>query len=223
MSPSGAAAIVASAGLQYRVGRCSAAQPSATNQLHRPPAMRAPREVAILRAMATTNGELHLGPDFLEKLTKALPRLLAAGALPDDWDHRATTYDLPRFDTDVDFAGRFEKALSEILEADMREPGELRERLAKVGLPFDYARLGQPLSTVFELYTQARTHAARCFSFASVTKPWLSVIESPKRRLPVRIYAQSALPISDGLKSSLRAEGCELHEQWSEELPARSD
>lgn len=171
--------------------------------------------------MATTNGDLHLGPDFSAKLAKALPRLLAAGALPDDWDHRATTYDLPRFDSDVGFAERFEQALSEILETDLQEPNQLRERLAAVGLPFDYARLGQPLSTVFELYTQSRTNAARCYSFASVTKPWLAVIESPSRRLPVRIYAQSTLPISDYKKRALRAAGCELHEQWRE-LPARS-
>lgn len=172
--------------------------------------------------MATTNGELHLGPDFSAKLAKALPRLLAAGALPDDWDHRATTYDLPRFDSDAGFAARFEAALSEILEKDLQAPGQLRERLVAVGLPFDYARLGQPLSTVFELYVQARTNAARCFSFASVTKPWLAVIESPTRQLPVRIYAQSALPISDDKRRALRGAGCELHEQWTAELPARS-
>lgn len=172
--------------------------------------------------MATTHGELHLGTDFSAKLAKALPRLLAAGALPDDWDHRATTYDLPRFDSDAGFAERFEVALSEILEKDLQAPGQLRERLVAVGLPFDYARLGQPLSTVFELYVQARTNAARCFSFASVTKPWLAVIESPTRQLPVRIYAQSALPISDDKRRALRGAGCELHEQWTEALPARS-
>jgi cystathionine beta-lyase/cystathionine gamma-synthase len=180
------------------------------------------REVAIVGAMATTNGDLHLGTDFAAKLAGALPRLLAEGALPDDWDHRATTYDLTRFDSDVDFAGRFEQALTEILEGELQEPGQIRERLAAVGLPFDYARLGQPLSTVFELYTQSRTHAARCFSFASVTKPWLAVIESPARRLPVRIYAQSTLPVSDDKKRALRTAGFELHEQWREELPPRS-
>jgi len=139
-----------------------------------------------------TQGDLRLGPDFATKLASALPRLLAA--LPDDWDHRATTYDLFRFDSDTQFAGRFARVLSELATL---EPAQIRERLAAVGLPFDYARLGQPLSTVFELYTQARTNAARCFSFASVTKPWLAVIESPDRTLPVHVYARSALPISD--------------------------
>lgn len=172
--------------------------------------------------MATTNGELHLGPEFSAKLAEALPRLLAEGALPDDWDHRATTYDLPRFDSDSEFAGRFEAALTELLERDVRAPSEIRARLAAVGLPFDYARLGQPLSTVFELYLQAKTNAARCFSFASVTKPWLAVVESPKRVLPVRLYAQSALPVSDDKKRELGAAGCELHEGWTGALPARS-
>ena len=166
--------------------------------------------------------DLHLGPDFAAKLTKALPRLLAPGALPDDWDPRATTYDLPRFDSDAGFARRFEEALGEILEADLEAPRQLRERLATVGLPFDYARLGQPLSTLFELYTQSRTNAARCVSFASATKPWLSVIESPSRTLPVRIYAQGALALSDDHKRALQATGCQLHEQWTQDLPARS-
>lgn len=94
--------------------------------------------------------------------------------------------------------------------------------LTEVGLPFDYARLGQPLSTVFELWVQASTGAARCFSFASVTKPWLSVIESPRRTLKVRVYADHVLPLSDEKKAALRADGCELHEQWTQPLPAAS-
>lgn len=148
-------------------------------------------------------------PDFAARLTKELPRIL--GALPDDWDHRATTYDLFRFDSDVAFAARFEAALGDL--AGLDDPRQIRARLAAVGLPFDYARLGQPLSTVLELYVQSRTNAARVFSFASVTKPWLSVIESPKRTLPVRIYARGSLrgPRKD----------VEIHEQWSGELPAR--
>jgi cystathionine beta-lyase/cystathionine gamma-synthase len=158
-----------------------------------------------------------LAADFATKLEKALPRLLAPGALPDDWDHRATTYDLPRFDSDDAFGRRLEQALDDL--AELHAPQQIRDRLAAIGLPFDYARLGQPLSTVFELYTQARTHAARCFSFASVTKPWLAVIESPKRSLPVRVYAQGALPVSDEKKRALQAAGCELHEH--SDLPAR--
>ncbi len=149
-------------------------------------------------------------PDFAARLTTALPRIL--GALPDDWDHRATTYDLFRFDSDTAFGARFETALADI--ADFDNPRQIRERLAAVGLPFDYARLGQPLSTVLEMYVQSRTNAARVFSFASVTKPWLSVIESPKRKLPLRIYARGALRSPKDV---------EVHEHWSGELPVRSD
>lgn len=144
-------------------------------------------------------------PDFAARLTTNLPRLLAA--LPDDWDHRATTYDLFRFDSDTAFAARFEAALDELATLD--DPRAIREVLTKVGLPFDYARLGQPLSTVLELYVQAKTRAARVFSFASVTKPWLSIIESPKRTLPVRIYAQG----------TLHAEGADVHQNWRGDLP----
>ncbi len=175
--------------------------------------------------MTSTDGQLHLGSDFETKLSRALPLLLATGALPEDWDYRATTYDLPRFDSDIAFARRFEQALDDILDsgrldAGLSAPQAIRERLIAVGLPFDYARLGQPLSTVLELYMQSRTHAARCFSFASVTKPWLSVIESPTRSLPVRIYAEGGLPISEEKKRALRAAGHELHERWREDLPA---
>jgi cystathionine beta-lyase/cystathionine gamma-synthase len=175
----------------------------------------------MVRAM-TTNADVHLGPGFAAKLATALPRLLAPGALPDDWDHRATTYDLLRFDSDVEFASRFEAALSEIVADDVREPAQVRDRLVAVGLPFDYARLGQPLSTVFELYMQSRTNAARCFSFASVTKPWLAVIESPTRSLPVKVFVQGALPISDEKRRALQNAGCELHEEWHQPLPPRS-
>lgn len=167
-----------------------------------------------------SSGAIRLGADFTGNLVRALLRLLSEGALPDDWDPRATTYDLKRFDSDDAFAQRFERAISEILADNITDPAQLRERLAAIGLPFDYARLGQPLSTVLELYLQARAHAERCFSFASVSKPWLAVIESGKRTLPVRIYAEGALPISASKAASLRDEGCELHEHWKAPLPA---
>lgn len=171
----------------------------------------------------TTNshpaGGIRLAADFASNLERALPLLLAPGALPDDWDPRATTYDLQRFDSDEAFAPRFERAVSEILRDQVAAPDQIRARLAEVGLPFDYARLGQPLSTVLELYLQARTGAARCFSFASVTKPWLSIVESPKRTLPVRVFAEGSLPISEAKVAQLRAEGCEVQQNWRDPLP----
>lgn len=176
--------------------------------------------------MATTSpgsdGRILLPADFAKQLELAGPRLLAPGALPDDWDPRATTYDLTRFDSDEGFAQRFAQALSRIVDEQLEAPQAIREVLTQVGLPFDYARLGQPLSTLFELWVQAQTHAARCFSFASVTKPWLSVVESPRRTRPVRVYADHVLPVSAERKAALLTEGCELHERWEGPLPAPS-
>jgi len=182
-------------------------------------------QAPAIQALATTQpqgGRIVLGPSFATQLQQALPRLLAEGALPDDWDSRATTYDLMRFDSDEGFAGRFAQALEQILAEDVREPARLRERLTACGLPFDYARLGQPLSTVYELYLQAQSKAARCFSFASKTKPWLSVVEAPGRTLPVHIFAEDVLPVSGSKKTQLRAQGCTLHEGWTAELPEQT-
>lgn len=187
-----------------------------------------PAEGVSSRAMANheapATGAIHLREDFADQLRRALPRLLADGALPADWDPHATTYDLQRFDSDGAFAQRLEQALAEIVARPQMDPAQLRARLAACGLPFDYARLGQPLSTLLELALQARTHAARCFSFASATKPWLAVIEAATRTLPVRIYAEGALPISAAKAAALRAEGCALYERWHDPLPpARAD
>lgn len=177
--------------------------------------------------MATTSpgsdGRIALGPEFTQQLELALPRLLAPGALPDDWDPRATTYDLTRFDSDEGFAQRFAAAIARIVTEKIEAPAQLREVLTAVGLPFDYARLGQPLSTVFELWVQSHTNAPRCFSFASVTKTWLSIIESPRRTLKVRVYADHVLPLSDEKKQALRAEGVELNERWAAPLPTKSN
>ncbi len=164
-----------------------------------------------------------LGPTFASALVRTLPRMLATGALPDDWDHRATTYDLMRFDSAEAFAQRFEQALGEIDRNESATPEEVRARLAAVNLPFDYARLGQPLSVVFELYTQSHTNSARCFSFASVTKPWLAVVEAPGRIAPVRIYSDAKLRVSDEMRAALRASSCEVHESWRDPLPARDE
>lgn len=175
----------------------------------------------MLRAMASTSashdstahdGRIALPTDFAATLARVLPRMLAPGALPDDWEPRATTYDLMRFDSDEAFAGRLARAVAHLDAEGETDPARIRTRLADCGLPFDYARLGQPLSTTFELYVQSRTGAARCFSFASVTKPWLAVVENPHRTLPVRIVAEGALPVSAQLKSALRAKGVTLVE-----------
>ena len=88
--------------------------------------------------MATSSsGRIELGPDFTKHLELALPRLLAPGALPDDWDPRATTYDLTRFDSDEGFAERFAAALARIVTEKIDAPAQVREVLTQVGLPFD--------------------------------------------------------------------------------------
>lgn len=170
-------------------------------------------------------GRVVLSPEFLRNLMEVLPRLLTTpGALPDDWEPTATTYDLPRFDSEDRFAARLDQTLSQLLANDVKDPVALQAALYACGLPFDYARLGQPLSTVLELVWQARSGAARAYSFASVTKPWLAVIESPARTLPVRVFADADLPVSPALKAMLRTRGVELHEQHRGDLPpARAD
>ena len=173
-----------------------------------------------MATISASDGRIVLGSDFPTNFARVLPRLLAPAALPGDWDPHATTYDLTRFDSDEAFAARFEKAVNDLIAGDVNEPSAIAKRLAEVGLPFDYARLGQPLSTVFELHVQALTGAARCFSFASVTKPWLSIIESPRRTQRVRIYAEGVLPVSEEKKTALREAGCEIHEGFSGVLPA---
>jgi cystathionine beta-lyase/cystathionine gamma-synthase len=173
-------------------------------------------------ASTSSDGSIVLPADFAKHLDLALPRLLAPGALPDDWDPRATTYDLTRFDSDEGFAQRIAAALSRIAAENLHTPADVRAVLTQAGLPFDYARLGQPLSTLFELWVQTRTHAARVYSFASVTKTWLSVIESPRRTLKVRVYADHVLPVSAEKKAELRADGVELHERHEGALPAVS-
>ncbi len=160
-----------------------------------------------------------MSADFATKLERALPHLLADGALPEDWSPRATTYDLPRFDSPEAFAERIDRALSKIVSDNITDPATLRDALYNCGLPYDYARLGQPLSTLYELYLQAKSGAARAFTFASATKPWLAVIEAPNRRFPARVYAEGSLPISDAKRAALREEGVDLHEHWAAALP----
>jgi cystathionine beta-lyase/cystathionine gamma-synthase len=158
----------------------------------------------------------------LSLLQKVLPRLLGTpGALPDDWDVQATTYDLTRFHSEVTFAERFYAVAQEILSNNVDGPVRLRELLATCGLPYDYARLGQPLSTLYEMLIEAESGAAHAISFASRTKPYLSIVEAAFG--PTRIYAAGTLPLSDSYKADLRAQGVELHEGHRGPVPAAPD
>lgn len=166
-----------------------------------------------------------VGAGFATKLEAILPRIVATPSIaPDDWAPTATTYDLPRFDSEVLFAARLDAALTRIADEQISDPAVLRSLLRECGLPYDYARLGQPLSTVYELWLSATTAAARAFTFASSTKPWLSVIEAPDRTLPVRLVADSELPISQAKRAELASRGVEILEgHGASGLASRAD
>ncbi len=163
-----------------------------------------------------------------ERLIQVLQRILGqARAIPEDWEPEATTYDLPRFHSEAEFAGRVSRAVDQILDQDIRDPEALRALLFECGHPYDYSRLGHPLSTVYELYMQAASGAARAVSFASRTKPFLAAIEAATAARgtagsapAVRLYAADRLPLSEAGKQALRHKGVELHEEWQGPLPA---
>jgi cystathionine beta-lyase/cystathionine gamma-synthase len=167
-------------------------------------------------------------PPDPQRLIQVLQRILGqARALPEDWEPEATTYDLPRFHSEAEFAARFRRVAEQILDQDVRDPEALRALLYECGHPYDYARLGHPLSTVYELYMQARSGAARAVSFASRTKPFLAAIEAataahgtPGAVPAVRLYAAERLPLSEEGKQTLRRKGVEIHEGWQGPLPA---
>ena len=160
-------------------------------------------------------------PDFARQLVTLLPRLLEPGALPDDWDTEATTYDLNRFVSEADFIERFVSLVSEL--ATSRAPhdrADVRARLAGCGLPSDYARLGQPLSTLVEVLVQSQSGARGVLAFASRTKPFLAIAEtSASASRTVRIFTPGTLALSDEKKSALREGFVELHENHRGLLP----
>ena len=100
--------------------------------------------------------------------------LEAPGRLPKDWAPPVTTYDLPRFHGHDAFIARFQAA------ADAIQAGaDPVVALAAAGLPYDYARLGTPWTSVYELYVQTLTGAARAIAFASRTKAFLAPSRCP--------------------------------------------
>lgn len=174
--------------------------------------------------MAQATSSPALSPSFAANLTTVLRRALGTpGAMPEDWDPRATTYDLPRFDSEAQFAERLDAVLARLVADDVAAPESIREALYGCGLPYDYARLGQPLSTVYELLLKAKTGASHVFSFASVTKPWRSVVEAPGRTLPVFVFAEGELPVSADERARLGAQGVTLHEGHAGPAPSRDD
>ncbi len=159
-------------------------------------------------------------PLSIHELEEVLRRILGQDhALPEDWEPQATTYDLPRFHSEAEFLTRFEAAARQILAQEIQDPPRLRSLLASCGHPYDYARLGHPLSTVYELYLRHLTGAGHAATFASRTKAFLAPIEARREPSPVRLYASGCLPLSAARQASLREQQVEIHENWTGPLP----
>lgn len=155
-------------------------------------------------------------PLSLDELRLLLRNLLAEpGNVPADWEPQATTYDLPRFCSEAEFIERFHRAGRAILAGE-----DAPSALYACGIPYDYARLGSPFSTVYELYIQLLTGADRVVSFASRTKAYLAPLEIPGRTGPAAVYARSRLPLSDATRAMWRRRQVEFHDDWSGPLPA---
>ncbi|HSS49406.1 MAG TPA: hypothetical protein VLX28_10700, partial [Thermoanaerobaculia bacterium] len=160
-------------------------------------------------------------PLSIHQLEEVLRRILGQEhALPEDWEPHATTYDLPRFHSEAEFLTRFEAAALQMLTQEIHDPPRLRALLTSCGHPYDYARLGHPLSTVYELYLRYLTGAGHVVSFASQTKAFLAPIEARRAvPSPVRLYAAGRLPLSAAKQAALREQQVEIHENWTGPLP----
>jgi cystathionine beta-lyase/cystathionine gamma-synthase len=154
-------------------------------------------------------------PLSLSDLRRLLTFLLEApGRVPADWDPAATTYDLPRFHGGEAFVARFTAAGRQILDG-----AEPVATLAACGLPYDYARLGHPWSSVYELYLEALTGAARAVSFASRTKAFLAPLEVPGRTGPARLISRGRIPLSEASRARWDRRQITFHDDWTGPLP----
>lgn len=169
-------------------------------------------------ALVTTNSAL------IEKLNLILPLLLTEESfVPEDWSSQATTYDLPRHYSEPEFISRFVAVIDQLIDQHIMSPSKIKSLLESCGHPYDYARLGQPLSTVYELYVQELTGVEAVISFASTTKPFLAVLEARKKPFEaVKLYCEHALPISETKKQQLLEQQVEVYENWSEPIPDSS-
>ncbi|MCB9670781.1 MAG: PLP-dependent transferase [Alphaproteobacteria bacterium] len=151
-----------------------------------------------------------------QKPLRSLIRYLleTPGRLPKDWAPPVTTYDLPRFHGHDGFIARFKTAAAEI------EAGaDPVVALAAAGLPYDYARLGTPWTSVYELYIEELTGAARAISFASRTKAFLAPLEVPGRTGRARVLHRGDLPISAWLRARWTARGVTFPRTEATDVP----
>ncbi len=155
-------------------------------------------------------------PLSLDDFQRLLTQLLSEpDQVPADWEPAATTYDLTRFCGDAEFLERFVSAARQILSGS-----DASTALSACGIPYDYARLGSPFSSIYELYIQTLTGADRVVSFASRTKAFLTPLEVVDRTLPARVYCRGQLPISDDTRDAFRRRQVEFFENFGGPLPA---
>ncbi len=167
--------------------------------------------------------ELKVPQMNLQTLKNSLSKIFAnPDHLPLDWDPAATTYDLPRHRSEAEFIDKLSNALEKIENQKICEPTQIRALLSECGHPYDYARLGQPYSTIYEHIIKVQTAASQVVSFASLSKPFLAIIEARKnRKQKIVIFAEGRLPLSTAKKKQVKRQNVVLHEQISLEDSTR--
>lgn len=124
--------------------------------------------------------------------------------MPPDWFPEATTYDLPRHYSESVFVNHVKALAERYFEAGYPELADLQSELVACGLPYDYARLGHALSSLYEWCLESLSKAHKVVSFASRSKPFLSVIEARESdAIPVILACEGALPLSHRAKQKL--------------------
>ncbi len=158
---------------------------------------------------------------FSEQLRYFLGQLLThPEMMPEDWLPQATTYDLPRHYSQEVFEDNVKKAIGEIHQHQLTDPALIQQLLVKCGLPYDYARLGQPLSTLYEMLIKEDIgkEGTAVMSFASKTKSFLSLIEArPDTAQKISLYSKGEIPLSGRYKAELSEKNVYFYEHT--ELP----
>ncbi len=163
--------------------------------------------------MSTSNVSV-TAPSPYEYMGAALSLILTTpGSMPPDWYPEATTYDLPRHFSEAVFIDSFYDVAKHLYTEQITDPAVIQAQLASCGQPYDYARLGQPLSTLYEWCIAHLSGAQKAVSFASATKAFLSVVEA--RSNPdqiVVLYCSGALPLSSAYKQALNDQQVRIFE-----------
>lgn len=140
--------------------------------------------------------------------------------MPADWHPEATTYDLPRHYSESLFVDQVLTVAHNGFKKGFAADESLTRQLFDCGLPYDYARLGQPLSSLYEWCLQNLSQAPKVVSFASCTKPFLSIIEAREStEIPVVLVCDEALPISHRYKQALNDQNVRIFEQYPHDTP----